>query len=155
MEHIVFNQIALNRSRTLEVVAELTEKLADVVPQGFNNNIRWHLGHILTTQERLSFRLIQETLDLPEDFMNLFVNGTKPADWQSAPPDLPALFKLLKEQPDRIQERLQSRLDEKIAVPFKDLTQLSEVLVFSIGHEATHAGYMMALKKAVSAELSR
>ncbi|GGG25988.1 DinB family protein [Paenibacillus abyssi] len=151
MEQIVFSQIELNRSRTLALVAELSEQQADVVPPGFNNNIRWHLGHILTTQERLAFRLIPEPLDLPEELMSLFVNGTKPADWQTSPPDLPALIKLLEEQPGRIRARLQGRLEEKITVPFKDFGRLDEVLVFSIGHEATHAGYIMALKRAAAA----
>lgn len=150
MEQIIFSQIELNRSRTLSVAAGLSERQADLIPQGFNNNIRWHLGHILTTQERLSLRLIQETLELPEDLMSLFLNGTKPGDWQTAPPDLPTIIALLEEQPGRIQKRLQGRLEENITVPFKDFEQLGEALIFCIGHEATHTGYIMALKKAIS-----
>lgn len=153
MDHLLLSQIELNRSRTLDIVSELSEKAADVIPNGFNNNIRWHLGHILTTQERLAFRFIQEQLDLPEDLMGLFVNGTKPADWQTAPPDLPTLRKLLAEQPGRIGPRLQGRFEEKLIVPFKDFSRLGEVIVYSIGHEAVHAGYIMALKKAVAAQL--
>ncbi|MGG2196737.1 DinB family protein [Paenibacillus validus] len=152
MDSIVFSQLALNRSRTLAVVAELSEKTADVVPNGFNNNIRWHLGHILTTQERLAFRLLGEPLELPEELTSLFVNGTKPADWQTSPPDLAALRQLLEEQPKRHRQRLQGRLNDKLTVAFKEFTRLDEVLMFSIGHEATHAGYIMALKKAVAAQ---
>lgn len=153
MESIVFNQIELHRSRTLELITELTENQADIVPHGFNNNIRWHLGHILTTQERFAYRLIEEPLGLPEELMNLFLNGTKPADWQTTPPDLPSLIKLLQEQPGQIRNRLQGRLEEQITVPFKDFKRLDEVLLFGTCHEAMHAGYIMALKKAVAAQM--
>lgn len=152
MEDLIFSQIEFNRSRTLALAAELSEEQADTIPPGFNNNIRWHLGHILTTQERLSLHFIEEPLGLPESLTSLFLNGTKPADWQTAPPDLPTLLKLLEEQPGRIRERLQGRLGEKLAIPFKEFTRLEEVAVYSIGHEATHAGYMMALKKATAAQ---
>jgi hypothetical protein len=153
MENIIFKQIELNRSSTLDIAAGLNEKQADVIPHGFNNNIRWHLGHILTVQERLAFRLIQEPLDLSEELMNMFLNGTKPADWQTIPPDLQTLRKLLEEQPGKLRQRLQGRLDTKITIPFKEFNRLDEVLVYSIGHEAIHIGYMMALKKAVAAQL--
>jgi hypothetical protein len=153
MENIIFKQIELNRSSTLDLAAGLNEKQADVIPHGFNNNIRWHLGHILTVQERLAFRLIQEPLDLPEELMNMFLNGTKPADWQATPPDLPTLAKLLKEQPGKLRKRLEGRLEEKITVPFKEFNRLDESLIYSIGHEAMHIGYIMALKRAVAAQL--
>lgn len=153
MEPIVFNQVELHRSRTLALIAELSENQADAVPQGFNNNIRWHLGHILTTQERFAFLFIEEPLSLPQELMNLFLNGTKPEDWQTAPLDLPSLVKLLKEQPSQIQQRLQGRLEEQITVPFKEFKRLDEVLLFGTCHEAMHAGYIMALKKAVAAQL--
>lgn len=152
MDALIFSQIAVNRGRTMEIVADLSESFLDIIPNGFNNNIRWHLGHIVTTQERLAFRLIDEPLELPGPFMSMFVNGTKPADWQTAPPSLEKLLELLEKQPERIQERLQGRLEEKLTIPFKQMTSLDEALVYSIGYEAMHAGYMMALKKAVASQ---
>jgi hypothetical protein len=150
MESIIFSQMELNRNRTLEVIAGITEEQADIVPKGFNNNIRWNIGHILTAQERMAFRLIGEPMELPEELMNLFLNGTKPADWQSAPPDLATLRELLEGQQARLRERLKGRLNEKLTVPFRDFGTLAEALIFSIGHESLHAGYIMALKRATA-----
>lgn len=149
MEQTIFSQIELNRSRTLEIVADLSTEQVNLIPNGYNNNILWHVGHILTTQERLAFRLIQDTLDLHESLMAFFLNGTKPADWQTTPPDILTLLPLLKEQSVRIKQRLQGRLDEQITLPFKDMNLLKEVLIYSIGHEALHVGYIMAMKKVV------
>ncbi|WP_240041243.1 DinB family protein [Paenibacillus ginsengarvi] len=151
METIIFRQLDMNRSRTLQFVSDVTEQQADIVPEGFNNNIRWNLGHILTVQERFAFRLLGEPMDLPEELMSLFGNGTKPADWQGAPPTLEELRKLLEEQNERFRERLTGRMDDKLQIPFRELDRLSDVLIFSIGHEALHAGYIQALKRAVAA----
>ncbi|GIP39835.1 hypothetical protein J31TS4_31150 [Paenibacillus sp. J31TS4] len=150
-DQLIFQQLKLNRSRTLEAAASVTEEEADRIPNGFNNNIRWQLGHILTTQERMAFRFIGEPLGLPEELTGLFVNGTKPADWTSAPPDLATLRRLLEEQPERIRERLQGRLQTPLTLPFKDFTALEEALVFSIGHEAMHAGFLKALHRITAA----
>lgn len=147
MDSFIFSLIEQNRNQTLNVVSQVTEQQADVIPVGFNNNIRWHLGHILTIHERLAFRLIGEPLDLPDELMNLFLNGTRPADWTISPPDLQTLIQRLEEQPERIRTRLQGRLQDELTFPFKEFNRLAEVLVFSIGHEATHNGFMMALKK--------
>ncbi|KIL35095.1 hypothetical protein SD71_15715 [Cohnella kolymensis] len=153
MESIIFNQIEFSRKRTLDVVSPVSEQHADIVPKGFNNSIRWNLGHILTIQERLAFELIREQPDLDANLMGFFMKDTKPSDWQSAPPDLPTLFELLKEQPRRLQQRLQGRLAEPLVTPFRGVTRLDELLILTIGHEGLHTGYIMAQKRAVAAQV--
>lgn len=153
VESIIFNQIEYSRKRTLDVASQVSEQQADIVPKGFNNSIRWNLGHILTIQERLAFELIKEKPALDQDLMGLFMKDTKPSDWQSAPPDLPTLFELLKDQPRRLQERLQGRLAEPLITPFRGVTRLDELLILTIGHEGLHAGYIMAQKRAVAAQM--
>ncbi|MEF3306075.1 DinB family protein [Paenibacillus sp. GYB003] len=150
MEAMIFRLLDMSRSRTLQIAADVTESQADVVPEGFNNNIRWNLGHIVTVQERFAFRLIGEPMDLPEELMSLFVGGTKPADWQTPAPGLAELRTLLEEQPERIRKRIEGRLDEKLKVPFKELDRLADVLAFGVGHEGLHAGYIQALKRVVA-----
>jgi hypothetical protein len=152
MERTVFKQLELNRSRTLELLAGVTEEQAMVIPNGFNNNILWNAGHILIIQERLALRLIGEPLELSDERWSLFLNGTKPSEWQATPASLAEISKLLEEQPERLRPKLQGRFQEPLTVSFKGFELLEEALIFSIGHEATHAGYIMALKKAVAAQ---
>lgn len=45
----VWNQYDLIRGLFLEDVTKTTEEEADIVPEGFKNNIRWNIGHILLT----------------------------------------------------------------------------------------------------------
>jgi hypothetical protein len=151
METIVFKQLEMNRSRTLDVLAGVTEQQAVTIPEGFNNHILWNAGHILIIQERLALRLIGDTQELTNERWSQFLNGSKPAEWQETPPSLAEVRKLLEEQQQRLRQRLEGRLNEPLTVSFKGLESLEEALIFSIGHEATHAGYIMALKKAVAA----
>ncbi|MDF2724378.1 MAG: DinB superfamily metal-dependent hydrolase [Paenibacillus sp.] len=151
MEAMLFAQMEFNRNRTIELVKDLSESFIDAVPQGFNNNIRWHLGHIVTVQERLTYRLLGESMDQPDEWISKFVNGTKPADWTEAPADMPTLLQLLEAQPARQRERLQGKMNTPLVVPFRDYATLQEAFLYSIVHEGLHAGYIMALKRAVAA----
>lgn len=47
-EEQLFQQMKLWRNWTVEFLLTIPEKLADQVPEGHNNSIRWNAGHILT-----------------------------------------------------------------------------------------------------------
>jgi hypothetical protein len=55
-ENYLLTQMKFVRTSTIRSVEGLDEKLADIIPKGFNNNIRWNLGHIYLMQERLAFQ---------------------------------------------------------------------------------------------------
>ena len=66
-KRIYFSQILHSR---LNVLIELFEQCpADqrrVIPQGFNNHIHWHVGHVLTVTEFHVFALSEQPQVLPE-----------------------------------------------------------------------------------------
>lgn len=151
MEDFLFQQLKFVRNVTLNIVQDVSESQADAIPEGFNNNIRWNLGHIYLVQEQFSFYFAQEPMKLPNGFKELFGMGSKPADWNVQPPTLPELLHMLKEQPDRIQEKLSNRLDEAVANPFTlrslTLKTIREFLNFNLYHEGGHAQTIKTLKK--------
>ncbi|WP_374934851.1 DinB family protein [Neobacillus driksii] len=46
----MFNQLESYRSYILVVLENVSREEAEVIPKGFNNNIRWNLGHIYLDQ---------------------------------------------------------------------------------------------------------
>lgn len=140
MSHFIFKQLDFARKSTLRVVEGLDEQTADIIPAGFNNNIRWHLGHIYTIQEQLSFHFAKEPLVLPADFKALFGNGTKPADWQVTPPSVAELVSMLTEQTERIRVTLENRLADKATYKIGSLEfeSVGELISFSMYHEGMH-----------------
>lgn len=147
----LFLQMDIARDRTLQLLEAITEEAADVLLPGYNNTLRWHLGHIATVHENLCLRRTGETFELPDNYPALFANGTKPAEWNETPPSLATLRTLLAEQPARLKDKLASRLDGRLPEPFRGLETVAGIVGFSIAHEGIHTGYMMSMRRGIAA----
>lgn len=152
LKEFLFNQLKVIRSNTINEVKELSESQADSVPEGFNNNIRWNLGHVYLVQERFAFGFSQEPMLMPDGFADLFGRDTRPSEWKVQPPTLPELIQLLENQTSRIEEKLINRLDEVVAKPFTMpsglvLKTIGEFLTFSMYHEGMHVQTIKILKR--------
>jgi len=151
-EEVIFKLMEGTRQRTLKMLQETDETQADIVPNGFNNSLRWNLGHILFIQERLLFGIAGKPMGVPESYEGMFKNGTKPADWTGNVPSLKELEEGLTAQPKRIREKLSGQLEQRLETPFLGVESVGEMVVFSLNHESIHNGYMMALRRAISAQ---
>ena len=152
MRKFLFDQLKVIRSNTLNSVKQLSESQADSVPEGFNNNIRWNLGHVYLVQERFAFGFAQEPMLMPQGFTDLFGRDTRPSEWKVQPPTLPDLIQLLEDQTSRIEEKLSNRLDEAVVKPFAmpsglTLRTIGEFLTFSMYHEGMHVQTIKMLKR--------
>jgi uncharacterized damage-inducible protein DinB len=151
MEELLFKQMSLIRSKTIQWIEAVNPAIIDTVPANFNNSIHWHVGHILIVQDRLTLRLSGLEIGLSETYVGWFGNGTKPADWAAQPPSVEILLQQLKEQTERIQKQLTGKLTDKLALPFQNMDIVGESLSYSLYHEGMHLGYMTALKRAAEA----
>ncbi|WP_199615330.1 DinB family protein [Paenibacillus alkalitolerans] len=146
-------QIDLIRSITLKAVETVTDEEADMQPPGFNNTIRWHLGHIYLVQERLAFHFAGFPVYVPPEYIDLFSNGTKPSDWKKEAPSLAELTARLTEQPERIRTLLGDKLKEEPAIPCPlfdgKLTTIGAIINFSLFHEGMHNSALHRLKRAL------
>ncbi|WP_085994121.1 DinB family protein [Oceanobacillus senegalensis] len=149
-EEMIFKQVELVRKNTLNEMENLSEEQADLMPEGFNNNIRWNLAHIYTVQNILLAKFGGKDIETPSRYLELFAPGTRPADWQGEVPTLNEVKQILEEQPAKLKEALAGQLDEKAAEPFKSLSTVGEILTFTIYHEGMHVGTIKGLKKANS-----
>ena len=152
MKEFLFNQLKVVRSNTLNAVKEVSESQAHSVPEGFNNNILWNLGHVYISQEKFAFGFIPEPMQVPEGFTEAFGRDTKPSEWKVQPPTLVEMINLLEDQTSRIREKLENRLDEAVANPFTmpsglTLRTIGEFLTFSMYHEGMHVQTIKMLKK--------
>jgi hypothetical protein len=152
MDQSVFKQLEFVRHLTINTVEEISEKTLDIIPEGFNNNLRWNLGHIYLVQEKLAFHFAGESMQLPAIFDRLFGKGTKPGEWNEEPPKLKVLLEMLAEQPKRIQESLQNRLGEQVKEPFTTgsgltLGTIGEFLSYTLYHEGMHYSTINLLKR--------
>ncbi|MCA1321416.1 DinB family protein [Bacillus tianshenii] len=155
-EQLLFKQMDFVRSRTLKMMETTSEELADHMPSGFRNSIRWNAGHIFLTQNTLMYSFGGGDHHVPEHYFSLFEMNTSPLDWKSDPPSISELKVRLSIQPDRIRREFSGKLDEKIIRPFQigdyRLETLAEVLAFANWHEGLHQGVINGLKRASGVE---
>ncbi|MBB6451253.1 hypothetical protein HNR44_003247 [Geomicrobium halophilum] len=152
-ERDLWNQVIFVRKATLFEVKELTEADADRIPNGYNNSIRWNLGHIGTIQAMLVNGYSSHRVELPARYEKFFARGTSPADWEEAPPTLDEIRFFMRNQTDQLQTVLSSHLDEPLKEPFPigkaQIETVGELLRFSLYHEGLHTGVFKGIKKTI------
>lgn len=139
----------LTRSFFIKNVVGIDEGLVDVQPEGFNNNIHWHVGHVLTTNESLLFGFPKNTSNLPANYMELFARGTKPADWKGDVPSVSVLVTQLKDQLNRMKEIPVENLGVKLKEPFLGQETFGGLVNFALFHENLHLGHIQAMKRVI------
>src|SRR5258708_15016570 len=70
--------IRKTRSFLLEQIKNLSGEQLNHIPEGFNNNIIWNLGHMIAAQQGICYIRAGLTSHMTEDFINTFKSGTKP-----------------------------------------------------------------------------
>jgi uncharacterized damage-inducible protein DinB len=150
---MVLRQVEVVRAITLQKVESITEDVADIMPKGFNNTIRWNVGHILIVQDQLASNFAGLPQQLSPEFVTLFGNRSRPSEWKVEPPTLQVLSNELKKQTAYIKESLYNRLQEKATKPFVRLgfrmETIGEILAFSLHHEGMHTGVISAIQRVI------
>jgi hypothetical protein len=154
MEHYIFKQLGFVRENTLSQVVGMKDEESLLIPKGFNNNIKWNLGHIYVIQEKFRFQIMGEETQLLNYFMELFGSGTKPTEWGNQElPTIHELIQLLRNQLDRIEQNLEGRLDDGIP-PYTTSTGLTlstvkELISFCLYHEGMHFDAIKSIKRMI------
>ena len=119
------------------------------MPEKFDNNIAWNVGHIIAVQQSLFYRLSGLKTYTDKSFVKMYNQGTSPADWAEQP-DPAELIALL----DATTASLQADFDNGVFVefrPFSTSTGLSvntieESAAFNLYHEGLHLGAILSIK---------
>jgi uncharacterized damage-inducible protein DinB len=154
----IMKQFDMTRTTLMKSIESISEADADLMPNEFNNTIRWNIGHILTVTDR-TFIIAKSITQLPPSFKGLFAPGTSPKGWSNDIPSLEELFSHLEQQKIEIQEIFSHSIDEKLETPFTlklyggyELNSVGELLNYFVFHEAMHIGYINALKRVLHTE---
>ncbi|WP_349408952.1 DinB family protein [Pseudalkalibacillus sp. SCS-8] len=157
-QNLIFNQFEMGRKFLMMGAEHITEENADIIPEGFPNNLRWQLGHILVSVEYLVFHQAGEKMNLPEGYAEMFSRGTSPKDWTTEPPKVDVLKAQLSEQMGRVRATFDGRLDEKLPEPFKggpfEFHTVGEMLLFALFHESEHIGCIKGLKAGIKSHVN-
>ena len=145
-------EIRQTRKNVLEIADTLSLEEINTIPAGFNNNIVWHLGHLVASQQILCYKFSGLPMYISSDFTGRYGKGSKP----QGPISQESLEEIKSHIEDHIL-RLESDLKKNIFTQFASyqtsygilLENMTDTLQFMKMHEALHLGYIMAQKRAL------
>lgn len=148
--HLQVLDSARNNLRNL--LEGVSQEAMLAIPPGFNNNILWNIGHILSSHQALIYLRSGIPARVPDSLMANFRKGTSPAGWAPVP-DASAVLEFLWSTPAQLREDLKGGA----FLPYREyttsfgliLTTLEDALSFANIHEALHFGVVSSLKKIV------
>jgi uncharacterized damage-inducible protein DinB len=147
MSEKLLKQFEIIRAISIKSIESITEEMADEIPSGYKNSIRWNLGHILAVADAFLNNFAEIPMYLSEEHFEMFKSGSKPSDWKTQPPSLDDLSVMFKEQMEHMKNHLEHRsFDEKTPNTFNlygnPQETLGEVVNFCLYHEGFHIGYI-------------
>jgi len=146
---ILFKQLETYRSYVLGVLDDVSEEKAEIIPEGFNNNIRWNLGHLYLDQYLWIQAVTKEETAVPEEFNKWFGFGTSPKNFTNETPSFDELKILLEKQPNEIKREYGNRLEEEFSPTEMGMHTIEQVLIRTIFHEGMHLQTILDIKKLI------
>ena len=147
-----FDYLQATRNNVLKLIENLDLSQLNKIPEGFNNNLAWNLGHIVATQQLLCYGLSSLPKELENDFISKYRKGSKPeGDINQAELDF------MKNKMIVLADKMEDDYTNGIFKEYKEyttsynatLSSIDDAILFNNMHEAMHFGFMIALKKLV------
>ena len=154
MSEMIINTATTARQLVLQQVQAIPEELFDIQPAGFNNTIRWNVGHMIYWMDKYSPLIFGSPSAIPDLYDTLFNTGTSPLNWTIAPPSKEELVEMVTAQITRLSALTPEMLGEKLSTPFAlgpfQFNTSGELLNFILIHEAHHLGTVSSQLKVLS-----
>lgn len=145
------------RQSIYKVVADLAQEQCLAIPTGFDNNIAWNLGHILTVHQRLCYLHVDLEPLMPREMLAMYVPGTSPAEW-STQPDCAELIAMVMDhletfEADYATGRFPTTVADRTTSTGIVLHTFDELLMFNNYHEGLHYGTILSLLNFVAPDM--
>jgi len=150
--HFECEILRASRNRLLQLIETHNSEILFKIPAGFNNNIIWHIGHCITSQQRHMYMRSGSPMYITNEFMESFKIGSSPRSWKIIP-DVNEVKHLLVETVNRLESDLESGLfvnyepfDLPIGFRVKNHVEALQAANY---HEAEHSGIIFTYLKLI------
>lgn len=138
------------RKAFLNGIAKLSPDHMNIIPKGFNNNVAWHLGHLVASQQGICYLRSGQNIQIPEEIYEKYKPGTRPESFIEQE-EIKRLGDLLLSLPEQFLADYQSGLfnnyQEWTSKTGFQIKNIENALPFLIFHESLHLGFSMALAR--------
>ena len=137
-----------------EIYAKWLEKYSleqlNKIPQGFNNNLIWNIGHIVVSQQLLVYAGSNQPMMVSEEMLAKYRRGSKPegdVTQEEVNEIKNLLFTTIEKTEDDYKKGLFTSYNERTSELGFLLSSTEMAIDFNNYHEAIHLGIMMQIKK--------
>lgn len=122
------------------------------IPEGYNNNLIWNMGHIVVVQQMLVYKLSGLPMMISDEMVEKYKRGTKPGEiaTQADVDEIQSLlFKAIDQtEADFGNEIFKNYQEFTTGVGFV-VKSASDAMAFNYFHEGLHIGMIMSIRKFV------
>jgi hypothetical protein len=145
--------IRKTRAFLLENLKDLTTEQLNQIPEGFNNNIIWNLGHMIAAQQGICYIRAGITPVVNQDFIDAYKSGSKPGEPVDAE-SIENIKTLLFTTLDQLETDYNNHLfDNYIAWVTRyqvEVANINDAISFLPFHDGLHSGDIGALRRLVT-----
>ncbi len=150
MHNIIFEQNKVYRHYILNIIKDLSIEQLLYIPTQLNNSILWNLGHVVVSQQMLTYGLSGQKMNTPIDWTPIFKIGSK-GNIQFEEEQLTDLKKYMVPLIEQTENDFALNHFENFK-PFytgygAKITNIHEALAFNNYHEGNHIGHILTMKK--------
>ncbi len=146
-----------SRNALVSSLSSLSIDDLNKIPEGFNNNIAWNLGHIVAVEQLLIYGLTKQTMVVDPFIVTNFRNKTKP-EQPYTQDEIDSIFKYAQTTTDILEKNYNEGLFKEMT-PFeskmmnKSFNTVEEIIVFNLYHEGLHAGVIQKYAQILKSNL--
>ena len=148
----IFEITRTSRKMIAPFLENYTLDQLNAIPEGFNNNLIWNIGHVIVTQQLLVYKLSGLPMNVSDEMVEKYKKGTKP-EHQATQAEVDEIKSLLFSTIDQTA----ADIDAEIFKNFTEyptstgfiLKSAKDAMAFNNFHEGLHLGVMFALRKLI------
>lgn len=148
--HQTFDITRTSRKIASQILENHTLEQLNTIPEGFNNNLIWNIGHIIVVQQMLVYKLSGLPMMISDEMVNTYKKGTKP-EHNVTQAEVDKIQSLLFETITQTEADFNSKIfknyDEYPTSTGFVLKNAEDAMAFNYFHEALHIGIMMSIRK--------
>jgi len=141
-----------SRALYAKILENYTLDQLNKIPDGWNNYLIWHVGHIIVSQQMLVYRGGGVPLQKKEGMAQLYMRGTKPerdATQAEVEEMKSLLFSTIQKTEEDFRNGIFTTYNTRKSLLGFALDTIEDAIAFNNYHEGIHLGMVLRLKKLV------
>ena len=148
-----FEVLANTRKYFKKIIENTSLEDLNKISTDFNNNVIWNIGHIVVTEQLLTYKLSGLPTLVSDDLINKYRKDSKP-EGEVTQEEVDEIKSLLfsaieRTEADYKKESFKNFHEYTVSTTGNILKNIDDSLHFILFHEGIHLGYVMALLRAI------